>query len=298
MLGREGSSESLMGIVSDAIDVQGRIKPEEVWEYIKKLKISQTKEVVVVQLDPADEEEEVGYVSLFSYFNSRKRCGVLGSKHRNNAVKDMYLVPVSPRHGIPKGVTENYLQGPGADTGVSKDMLVAVVVRSIDKKRKRPASDHVGESRHQKSNRAKEPADTSATPIGDDNDDEGAYSPFGDFDDVGVDIDGPTSSTGPDIGSPYSPTESVPLQTVPPSSQPSLNQQPSGAPPAGPPQAGPQSASVSSVSNLGLDFGAIQSMLKSMNDAKVTVPTQAFVDINFHAISRHRSYICQITALW
>jgi len=63
----------------------------------------------VVRFHPATEEEEVAYVSLFSYFSSRSRFGVVANSNRN--VKDMYLVPISAKEAIPSILQP--LDGPG-----------------------------------------------------------------------------------------------------------------------------------------------------------------------------------------
>uniref|UniRef100_A0A3Q3MU17 Uncharacterized LOC109989164 n=1 Tax=Labrus bergylta TaxID=56723 RepID=A0A3Q3MU17_9LABR len=76
-----------------------RILPETVWDYVAKLKTSVTKELCVIRFHPATEEEEVAYVSLFSYFSSRGRFGVVSNISRS--IKDVYLVPLSAKESIP-----------------------------------------------------------------------------------------------------------------------------------------------------------------------------------------------------
>lgn len=66
----------------------------------------------MVRFHPATEEEEVAYVSLFSYFSSRSRFGVVANSNRN--VKDMYLVPISAKEAIPSILQP--LDGPGVYT--------------------------------------------------------------------------------------------------------------------------------------------------------------------------------------
>lgn len=66
-------------------------------------------ELCVIRFHPATEEEEVAYVSLFSYFSSRKRFGVVANNSRS--IKDLYLVPLSAKEIIPSKLQP--LDGPG-----------------------------------------------------------------------------------------------------------------------------------------------------------------------------------------
>uniref|UniRef100_A0A3P9L8A5 Death-inducer obliterator 1 n=1 Tax=Oryzias latipes TaxID=8090 RepID=A0A3P9L8A5_ORYLA len=95
----------------DTIQIGGRILPETVWDYVEKLKTSITKELCVIRFQPATEEEEVAYVSLFSYFSSRGRFGVVANISRS--IKDVYLVPLSAKESIPSMLQP--LQGPGVN---------------------------------------------------------------------------------------------------------------------------------------------------------------------------------------
>lgn len=63
----------------------------------------------MIRFHPATEEEEVAYVSLFSYFSSRGRFGVVASGSRS--IKDVYLVPLSANESIPSILQP--LEGPG-----------------------------------------------------------------------------------------------------------------------------------------------------------------------------------------
>lgn len=63
----------------------------------------------MIRFHPATEEEEVAYVSLFSYFSSRRRFGVVASGHRS--IKDLYLVPLGANESVPSMLQP--LEGPG-----------------------------------------------------------------------------------------------------------------------------------------------------------------------------------------
>lgn len=66
-------------------------------------------ELSLIRFHPSSEEEEVAYVSLFSYFNSRRRFGVVSNicKH----IKDLYLIPLSTKQSIPAVLLP--IEGPG-----------------------------------------------------------------------------------------------------------------------------------------------------------------------------------------
>lgn len=63
----------------------------------------------MIRFHPATEEEEVAYVSLFSYFSSRGRFGVVANNSRS--IKDVYLVPLSAKESVPSILQP--LEGPG-----------------------------------------------------------------------------------------------------------------------------------------------------------------------------------------
>ena len=63
----------------------------------------------MIRFQPATEEEEVAYVSLFSYFSSRGRFGVVANSSRS--LKDVYLVPLGAKESIPSMLQP--LEGPG-----------------------------------------------------------------------------------------------------------------------------------------------------------------------------------------
>ncbi|KAK0147415.1 Death-inducer obliterator 1 [Merluccius polli] len=122
-----GSGEILKAELPDTIQIGGRILPQTVWDYVERVK---TSELCVVRFHPATEEEEVAYVSLFSYFSSRRRFGVVANSSRN--VKDMYLVPVSAKEAVP-----SILQ-PLEGAGLEKNRPNLLLGLAIVQKPKRP----------------------------------------------------------------------------------------------------------------------------------------------------------------
>uniref|UniRef100_A0A8C9KM29 TFIIS central domain-containing protein n=1 Tax=Panthera tigris altaica TaxID=74533 RepID=A0A8C9KM29_PANTA len=104
-----GCCDYLSEDLPDTIHIGGRIAPRTVWDYVGKLKSSVSKELCLIRFHPATEEEEVAYISLYSYFSSRGRFGVVANNSRH--VKDLYLIPLSAKDPIPSKLLP--FEGPG-----------------------------------------------------------------------------------------------------------------------------------------------------------------------------------------
>ncbi|XP_066482366.1 death-inducer obliterator 1 isoform X2 [Tiliqua scincoides] len=127
-----GAYDYLSEDLPDTIHIGGRISPKTVWDYIGKLKSSVSKELCLIRFHPATEEEEVAYISLYSYFSSRGRFGVVANNNRH--VKDLYLIPLSAKDPIPSKLLP--FEGPGLES--SRPNLILGLV--ICQKAKRPAA--------------------------------------------------------------------------------------------------------------------------------------------------------------
>ncbi|NXG48771.1 DIDO1 protein, partial [Psilopogon haemacephalus] len=104
-----GCFDYLSEDLPDTIHIGGRILPKTVWDYVGKLKSSLSKELCLIRFHPATEEEEVAYISLYSYFSSRGRFGVVANTNRH--IKDLYLIPLSSKDPIPSKLLP--FEGPG-----------------------------------------------------------------------------------------------------------------------------------------------------------------------------------------
>ncbi|XP_044311461.1 death-inducer obliterator 1 isoform X2 [Varanus komodoensis] len=127
-----GSFDYLSEDLPDTIHIGGRISPKTVWDYIGKLKSSVSKELCLIRFHPATEEEEVAYISLYSYFSSRGRFGVVANNNRH--VKDLYLIPLSAKDPIPSKLLP--FEGPGLES-TRPNLILGLV---ICQKAKRPAT--------------------------------------------------------------------------------------------------------------------------------------------------------------
>uniref|UniRef100_A0A672QMJ4 Death-inducer obliterator 1-like n=2 Tax=Sinocyclocheilus grahami TaxID=75366 RepID=A0A672QMJ4_SINGR len=118
-----GSPNLLKEDLPDTIHIGGRILPQTVWEYVDLIRTSEAKELSLIRFHPSSEEEEVAYVSLFSYFNSRRRFGVVSNicKH----IKDLYLIPLSTKQSIPAVLLP--IEGPGLEQN-HPNLLIGLAV--------------------------------------------------------------------------------------------------------------------------------------------------------------------------
>jgi hypothetical protein len=71
--------------------------------------LSLTQDLTVVRFIPGSDDEKVAYVHLYSYLNSRGRCGVAGNP--NKKIKDFYIVPLASHSKIPRTLLP--FDGPG-----------------------------------------------------------------------------------------------------------------------------------------------------------------------------------------
>ncbi|XP_069742203.1 PHD finger protein 3 isoform X2 [Narcine bancroftii] len=119
-----GSSDHLTEDLPDTIQVGGRIPPQMVWDYVDKIKASGTKEICVIRFCPVTEEDQIMYTSLYAYFNSRQRYGVVANNVKQ--VKDMYLIPLGALEKIPYRLLP--FDGPGLEV-VRKNLLLGLIIR-------------------------------------------------------------------------------------------------------------------------------------------------------------------------
>ncbi|KAK3088115.1 hypothetical protein FSP39_014910 [Pinctada imbricata] len=113
----------------DTIHVCGRIAPEQIWDYLAKMKMVATKDIVILRFLPGGDEEKTSYINLYSYLNSRARCGVVGNKGKH--IKDFYILPLASHSKIPS-VLEPF-DGPGLEEN-RPHMLLAIIVKQKHKR--------------------------------------------------------------------------------------------------------------------------------------------------------------------
>lgn len=124
-----GNAKDLMDDLPDTVDVVGRISHDTVWDYISKMKRTGSKEILVIRLTAANDEEKIPYITLYSYLNSRSRLGVVGNVSKN--IKDFYIMPFSSQSTIPPVLLP--LTGPGFEEH-RPHLLLGIIVRNRKKR--------------------------------------------------------------------------------------------------------------------------------------------------------------------
>ncbi|XP_013362887.1 PREDICTED: death-inducer obliterator 1-like [Chinchilla lanigera] len=119
-----GSSACLSEDLPDTIHIGGRIAPKIVWDYVGKLQSSVSKELYLICFQPATQEEEGVYMSLYSYLSSCGRFGVVANTNRG--VKDLYLIPLSAEDPVPPALLPFVGPGECPPSGRSLDTSVHV----------------------------------------------------------------------------------------------------------------------------------------------------------------------------
>ena len=104
-----GTTEYLRKELPSVVQVRGRIQPEQIVDYLSRIKNSTTREICVICLQASSSEAHKHYMELFSYLNGRNRCGVVG--HITKVVKDMYIFPLSSKAPLPSVLLP--FKGPG-----------------------------------------------------------------------------------------------------------------------------------------------------------------------------------------
>ncbi|BFZ11396.1 hypothetical protein BsWGS_14435 [Bradybaena similaris] len=115
-------------VIPDTINILGRISPEQMWDYLSKIRQAGSKDLTVVRFIPGSDDEKMAYVHLYSYLNSRGRCGV--AANANKQVKDFYIIPLASHSKIPRTLLP--FDGPGLEEN-RPHMLIGVLVRQRGK---------------------------------------------------------------------------------------------------------------------------------------------------------------------
>ncbi|KFM70455.1 Death-inducer obliterator 1, partial [Stegodyphus mimosarum] len=119
-----GQTDHLHVDIPDTIQVCGRIIPDQVWDYLSKIKQSGNKELIIIRFQAANEEEAVTYNSFYSYLSSRKRYGVVSNYSKK--IKDFYILPLAATSPVP--IVLMPFDGPGLPTP-RPHLLLGVIVR-------------------------------------------------------------------------------------------------------------------------------------------------------------------------
>lgn len=127
-----GETAEVLPDFPQSFEVQGRIGPEVVWDYLGKIKRSVNRDITVVRFAPRSAKEHAAYETMYSYFETKGRLGVL--KPKSDVIKDFYLVPQKKGKLLPSVLLT--LKGLG-NYETKANCIVGIVVRATQK---RPSS--------------------------------------------------------------------------------------------------------------------------------------------------------------
>lgn len=68
-----GNAADLEEDLTAELDIVGRINPDTAWDYIGKMKKASNKDIIILRLQAANDEEKMQYIALYSYLSSRNR---------------------------------------------------------------------------------------------------------------------------------------------------------------------------------------------------------------------------------
>ncbi|XP_065722561.2 death-inducer obliterator 1 isoform X2 [Drosophila suzukii] len=127
----QGNCHQLGNLMPSQMDVIGRITRVNVWEYIKKLKKSPTKEVVIVNIFPASPSETRKFDLFFEYLDSRQRLGVLGVD--SDQIRDFYIFPLGTGDDLPPALQTSE-SVPFYEDAQRPNTLLGIIVRCLSKR--------------------------------------------------------------------------------------------------------------------------------------------------------------------
>ncbi|XP_034116404.2 uncharacterized protein LOC117576007 isoform X2 [Drosophila albomicans] len=126
-----GDTSQLAKLLPTNLDVIGRITRVNVWDYLKKIKKSPTKEIVIVNLFPASASNTINFDSFYEYLDTRQRLGVLGADAEQ--IRDFYIFPLGSRDKLPS-VLQTTETVPFYEDTRRPNTLLGIIVRCLSKK--------------------------------------------------------------------------------------------------------------------------------------------------------------------
>lgn len=123
-----GDTSQLGKLLPTSLDVIGRIARNTVWDYLKKIKKSPTKEIVIVKLFPASSSDTINFDSFFEYLDTRERLGVLGADCEQ--IRDFYIFPLGGRDKLPSVLQSSDIVPFYEDTQ-RPNTLLGIIVRCL-----------------------------------------------------------------------------------------------------------------------------------------------------------------------
>ncbi|XP_020817762.1 uncharacterized protein LOC110191293 isoform X2 [Drosophila serrata] len=126
-----GDNQNLGNLLPIQLNVIGRITRVNVWDYIKKLKKSRSKEVVIVHILPSSPSETSKFDLFFDYLDSRQRLGVLGVD--SDQIRDFYIFPLGSSDELPPALLPTD-RVPFYEDAQRPNTFLGIIVRCLSKR--------------------------------------------------------------------------------------------------------------------------------------------------------------------
>lgn len=122
----DGEAQTMIKELSKELTVCGRIAPDQMQGYIKKLRTTTKNQILILQLFPQDPEDKASFNSFFDYLYSRNRYGVVQTNQQ--ILKDFYILPLHERSSIPEVLKP--LKNSSLDRRNNPNCLIGLLVKS------------------------------------------------------------------------------------------------------------------------------------------------------------------------
>ncbi|ALC46570.1 pps [Drosophila busckii] len=127
-----GNTQRLGNLLPNKLDVIGRITRDNVWDYLKKIRKSPTKEIVLLQLYPSSAAHTTSFNDFFEYLDTRQRLGVLGAD--SSEIRDFYIFPLGARDKVPSVLLPLESAVPFFENTKRPNTFLGIIVRSLNKR--------------------------------------------------------------------------------------------------------------------------------------------------------------------
>lgn len=105
------------------LDVVGRIRPDIVWDYLEKIRI--TKDILLLRFSPQSDDDAVAYKTFVQYLDERRRLGVF--QQTSKLVKDFYVLPLPAHTPLPTVLKRSFTGELEPNRG---DLLIGIIVKN------------------------------------------------------------------------------------------------------------------------------------------------------------------------
>lgn len=122
----DGDADFATDEVGRDLMICGRIDPDQMMKYIKKLRATTKNQILIIQLFPENPEDKTNFNDLFDYLYSRNRYGVVQTN--TQILRDFYIIHLHERSGIPEVLKP--IKSSSIDRRNNPNCLLGLLVKS------------------------------------------------------------------------------------------------------------------------------------------------------------------------